>query len=165
MALNFNNPGNIRLTSETWLGQIKPGDSTSFVTFQNQVYGYRALFKLILNYIKSGYNNINRIIYKYAPPGDNNPTVQYADFVSNRTGISKETTIYPNDYHAIYLIGLAISRFETGAEPNTEAAKSGLEMVFNPEAYGDESNPNGFLVLFGLMTFAALIAASKRKYL
>lgn len=165
MALLFNNPGNIRLTSDTWLGQVKPGDSTSFVTFQNQTYGYRALFKLILNYINQGYNNINRIIYRYAPPGDNNPTIQYADFVSNRTGISKETTIYPTDYHAIYIIGLAMARFETGQEPEPEASKNGLQMVFNPAAYGDEGKDNHFPILFAIMTFATLIAISKRKYL
>jgi len=162
MALNYNNPGNIRLTSENWIGQVKPGDSTSFATFTTLPYGYRALFKLLTTYINQGFNNLSRIIYKYAPPGDSNPTISYLQYVESRTGIDRLTTIYPDDYSKIWYIGLAISRFETGEEPDIDAAKLGFEMVFNDGKFPTEEKPGWPLVAVGLGTWFALMLMSKR---
>ena len=154
MALNFNNPGNIRLTSETWVGQVKPGDSTAFVTFSEPLYGYRALYKLIINYINGGFNNLNRIVYKYAPPGDNNPSNAYVQFLENYTGLNREQTINPYDFSTIFKIGMGISRFETGQIPNFEDAEAGLRLVLtspNPVNYaGNGTNILPLLFLAGI---------------
>lgn len=159
MSLNYNNPGNIKITSDRWIGAVYPGDSSTFVTFSSLPYGYRALYRLLRGYIESGYNTISRIIYRYAPPGDNNPTVNYVNYIQSATGIDKDTTISKTDYQAIFQIGYAISRFETGTNPNEKDAQAGFQMAFNPWKYGEEGKTNFMIPL--TLSFALLMLMSK----
>lgn len=81
-----NNPGNIRWSANNnWQGQTGK-DYRGFVTFSSLFYGTRAMLKLLYNYITQGNDTIAEIIYKWAPPIENN-TVAYINFVSNETGI------------------------------------------------------------------------------
>src|SRR5215203_5673098 len=81
MIIKGNNPGNIRKNPKSkWQGEIPgPGD---FVTFDSLVNGYRAQIKLLSNYVKAGHDTINKIVTRWAPPSDNNPTEDYVKFVS-----------------------------------------------------------------------------------
>lgn len=76
------NPLNIRATSDKWWGQI--GVYKGFVSFESDVYGFRAAFKIILGYIGLGYDTPRKIISKWAPSSENDVEA-YLYFVCNKT--------------------------------------------------------------------------------
>lgn len=151
MALNFNNPGNIEKTAGTyWQGAIYPGDSTRFVTFESQPFGYRALFKVIQTKIIRGLTTISDIINSYAPPSDNNPTESYINYVSSVTGIDRNRPLNSLNYDEIFKIGHAMSRFETGLIPDSKAILEGYNL-FRGNQPGKLPEMNMVLVLAGLI--------------
>lgn len=89
-----NNPGNIRrVQGQTWQGEITPSPWRSgFATFVTLDYGFRALMVLLKNYIGAGYNSVNKIINRWAPPSEND-TRAYINFVSSYTGFPELQTL------------------------------------------------------------------------
>lgn len=127
-----NNPGNIRASKDTWLGKTGQ-DSRGFVVFDTLPHGYRALYKLLDNYIKKGYDTIDKVINKYAPPTENETEI-YINHVVSWTGIARYQKLTKAD---LYSLGLAISRQEHGTV-DVEAAKNGLSLI-----YRDDAKPPG----------------------
>lgn len=152
MALNFNNPGNLSITSDIWKGQVIPGDSLRFVTFSNPIYGYRALFIDLYNKIKNGFNTIEKIIYRYAPPNDNN-TEAYINYITSITGYNRTYILNPALLSQVFKIGYAIARFETGTVPVDKDIKEGFFIAF------DENNdkPDLFKQFLVLSTISILL--------
>ena len=65
-----NNPLNIKYVKTTiWVGQVRDIERSDkvFAEFIDMKYGIRAAIKLIKNYIRSGYNTINKIISRWCP--------------------------------------------------------------------------------------------------
>ncbi len=92
MKLIYNNPGNIR-PGEDFAGETDEfytaADGSQYVIFDSPEMGLRALFIDLKSKIKDFNGNIDQIVNKYAPPGDDNPTSSYASFVKGQLG--KET--------------------------------------------------------------------------
>lgn len=44
-GLRNNNPGNIRLSSTKYQGEVQPSQDTAFKQFESMAYGYRAIFR------------------------------------------------------------------------------------------------------------------------
>lgn len=84
LGLRNNNPGNIRVTTDSWQGMI--GSSGGFVTFQDVSYGIRAMATILGNDILAG-KTLGQIISEYAPSTENN-TAAYIQFVSGQTGFA-----------------------------------------------------------------------------
>lgn len=128
-----NNPGNIRRSpSIVWAGEIRPTPYTSgFATFVNTVYGYRAMIKLIQNYIAGGYDTLSEIIYRYAPPSDNNPTEAYINFVADHSFIPRNQKIQLNNLPSVVYW---MADFEqTGSPPPFSEAQAALALLNNPQ--------------------------------
>lgn len=87
-----NNPGNIR-PGDSWVGM--KGTSNNFVVFENVGYGLRALAIDLSNKIKNGYDTIEKIITRYAPPEEND-TDAYINAVSADTGFNSKEQIALN---------------------------------------------------------------------
>ena len=107
-----NNPGNIVKSKNKWIGEIE-GDQSRFASFDSLPYGFRAMIKLIQVYINRGSNTMKKIINIYAPPSEN-PTGNYIEFVSKKTGIDPNEPILKNDYSKLANIALAMATFEHG---------------------------------------------------
>jgi hypothetical protein len=106
-----NNPGNIR-----WNPKIKGviGKSEKgFAIFSSKYAGLNAMENLLKGYLKKGFNTIEKILYRYAPPSDNNQTENYIQFVSKRSGIGR-TEILKADQVASIIPGMV--KMETGKE-------------------------------------------------
>jgi len=115
-----NNPGNIRKGSSTWEGEIGVDDK-GFIVFSSMNYGVRACMKLIRNYIMGGTNTIRKIINRYAPPTDNNPTESYIAYVSTQCNIGSNTVISSDDWDKLCKLVVAICYFESRyIVPSTE---------------------------------------------
>lgn len=107
-----NNWGNIRKSKDQWQG--KTGDDGAFVIFDTPESGVRASRVLITNYIKNGYNTIQKIISRWAPAADNNNPNGYIQRVVQRSGIDKDKVITANDMDAIKKILTAMYEVELG---------------------------------------------------
>lgn len=82
LARLTHNPANIRYNdSNHWLGQV--GQEKGFCKFLDEIYGIRALIILLKNYIHAGVDTVPAIISRFAPLSDNNPTLEYIDFVND----------------------------------------------------------------------------------
>lgn len=78
-----------------WLGMT--GVNGRFVVFSDPIYSVRAYYKTILSYTKQGADTIEKVIYKYAPPNENNTSHYLSDVVAHLAkeipGVTKETKV------------------------------------------------------------------------
>ena len=86
-GLRNDNPLNIRHGKSQWVGTREKQTDKSFVQFTESMYGYRAAFVLLKNYIGKGKDTIGKIIAKWAPSSDGNNTQSYINYASKSNGI------------------------------------------------------------------------------
>lgn len=127
-----NNPLNIRRGKTPWVGEVqyiervatdKSGNEcktreydSSFCQFSELKYGWRAAFYILRKYIeKYGYNTIEKIINRWAPPSENN-TVNYIATVCRYAGISRIDVVDFSNYHVMLGIAEGMCVAENGAE-------------------------------------------------
>lgn len=113
-GLNNNNPGNIVLDGRQWLGEVLPSKDKRFKQFRSRAYGYRAMFVNLAACIRKGYNTIEKIITRWAPPASVNNTASYIAHVAAMAGIPKNQIISTTDHVALIEITKAISKIENG---------------------------------------------------
>lgn len=110
-GIRNNNPGNIRLTNDRWVGQVD-GDDKEFVTFDQMENGARAQMIVLRNYIRNGFNTIEKITKRYSPPSDNNPTEELIKVYSTRLGVRPNQVLAANESN-LKNLGYEIGRVET----------------------------------------------------
>lgn len=116
-----NNPLNIRISGNNWKGEIKPSQDKSFCQFISMAYGFRAAMCCIRTYIRK-YNcyTLQQIINRWAPWGDGNNPVRYADRVMNTfpdTFPSSDTDIDYNNREQMTRLVYAMAIVENGSAP------------------------------------------------
>jgi hypothetical protein len=123
-GIRQNNPGNIRPGDE-WNG--KTGQDGGYLIFSDMRYGIRAMVKVLRNYKRlHGIDTIRGIIYRWAPPADNNPTDSYVKHVAEYLGVGINQKINVDD-HMVKLITV-ISKHENGGDYLTDQQiKDGIE--------------------------------------
>lgn len=127
-GLRNNNPGNIRISSTTYLGEIVPSQDKAFKQFESMPYGYRAMFMLLYTYHKRyGLNTIRKMIYRYAPPIENH-TDSYVNTVVTLSGVGADKVVNAKDVNVMIPIVAAMSRVENGVNANMEDVKKGWEL-------------------------------------
>lgn len=129
-----NNPGNIVKTFSNgkqtfWIGEISGSDSR-FKTFKNMAFGYRAIFVTLNSYINKGFNTIEKIINRYAPPNENK-TSSYVNHVAEMVGVDKDFTIDKSDNVLLLKIVEAISYVENGIKPDKSQILKGYELFIS----------------------------------
>ena len=116
LGLRQNNPGNIR-SGAGFFGET--GVGSGYATFQNPLFGGRALARLLSTYKnKHGISNVDSLIDRYAPSGDNSPESRsnYKGFMANKLGISKDDEIDLDDDNTKLAVMKAIVEFENRNE-------------------------------------------------
>lgn len=121
-----NNPTNLRPSSSSaWLGQV--GVSRNNISiFKTPEWGFRAAHINLENYLKNGYVTVDRIINRWAPPGDNNPTSQYIENVYAWTKFPRGKVITRAD---LPLLLSAITRQETSKIVTPQQIKIAIKSV------------------------------------
>lgn len=72
-GIRNNNPLNIRLSSNCWLGKVTPSTDGEFEQFKSVEYGIRAAFIILRTYIqRHGVKTIKQLIERFAPANENN---------------------------------------------------------------------------------------------
>jgi hypothetical protein len=125
-GLRNNNPLNIRHNSDHFQGEIK-GTDTAFKTFSCKPYGYRAGFVILHTYLVRGFNTIEKIITRFAPPIEND-TENYIAFVERHTGISRNRELTASDGADYILIVSAMSFMENGKNADISEIKAGFNL-------------------------------------
>lgn len=127
-GLRNNNPGNIRINSDNFLGEVKPSQDSAFKQFKTMDYGYRAIFVILTNYInKYGANTIAKIITRWAPPNENN-TQAYINTVAARSGINANTLLDMNSGEELIKIVAEISFVENGVPAVMADVQAGFDL-------------------------------------
>lgn len=127
-GIRNNNPGNIRVSKDQWEGMT--GDDGAFVTFDSPESGVRALGKNLLSYGRQGYDSIEKIINRWAPPNEND-TQAYIDSVVAATGIPATQSLDLSDPDTLSSLAQAISFHETGSRYDPEVYQKGVERALN----------------------------------
>jgi hypothetical protein len=82
-----NNPGNlIFVPTRNWHGRKTPRTDTKFDQFVELPYGVSAMLKVLAENIDAG-KTLKELIYKYAPPSENN-TASYLNSATKKVGLS-----------------------------------------------------------------------------
>ena len=126
-GIRNNNAGNIRHSSDKWLGEVQ-GSDKAFKTFSTPVYGIRALAKLLLNYErKYSLNTISGIISRWAPTNENDTTA-YVKAVAAACGVDPYQPIDVPAYLACLVP--AIIKHENGSQPySMETIEQGIDLA------------------------------------
>ncbi len=122
------NPGNLRLSGDDWRGLKSNQSDPAFFQFSDEVYGIRALAKVLLNYQgRYGLKTISEIISRYAPPTENN-TMSYIESVAGRVGVDKDQEIIVADILPELIP--AIIYHENGQQPyDNQTINAAIEMA------------------------------------
>ncbi|QLF80614.1 internal virion protein D [Escherichia phage vB_EcoP_SP7] len=127
-GIRNNNPGNIRVSKDQWEGMT--GDDGAFVIFDSPESGVRALGKNLLSYGRQGYDSIEKIINRWAPPNEND-TQAYIDSVVAATGIPATQSLDLSNPDTLSSLAQAISFHETGSRYNPEVYQKGVARALN----------------------------------
>lgn len=127
-GIRNNNPGNIRVSKDKWEGMT--GDDGAFVIFDSPESGVRALGKNLLSYGRQGYDSIEKIINRWAPPNEND-TQAYINSVVAATGIPATQSLDLSNPDTLSSLAQAISFHETGSRYDPEVYQQGVERALN----------------------------------
>lgn len=127
-GIRNNNPGNIRVSKDQWEGTT--GDDGAFVIFDSPESGVRALGKNLLSYGRRGYDSIEKIINRWAPPNEND-TQAYINSVVAATGIPATQSLDLSDPDTLSSLAQAISFHETGSRYDPEVYQKGVARALN----------------------------------
>ena len=88
------NPGNIEhVPANKWQGLADPPSDGRFCRFESHEHGIRALAALLTTYQdRHGLRTVQRIIDRWAPPGEND-TGAYVAVVARRMGVGADETV------------------------------------------------------------------------
>ena len=128
-GIRNNNPGNIRRSTDRWLGlQVVQGDP-EFFQFTGMAYGYRALIKTLQTYReKRGCITLRDFIRRWAPPSENN-TGAYLRAVCQDLQVPETYIPDVNDRETMVALAAAISRVENGVDAFIPDVERGWELL------------------------------------
>lgn len=141
-GLRNNNPLNIRRSADRWQGASDEQKDKEFVQFKSMAHGYRAAWKVLQTYydrfcMQSKPFTVRNIIYRWAPPEDNNATEAYIRQVLRLSGIGgRENLLPPNNvdgYERLSRLLQAMTCVECGISPqevDAEAICHGYRLAF-----------------------------------
>ena len=118
-GIRNNNPGNLRKSNDPWQGLAPEQTDPDFLQFSAPKWGIRALARTLIAYQdRMGLRSIKSIIYRWAPPTENN-TSAYIQSVAKNLGVQPDEPINVHDYKILQPLTLAIITTENGQQPYT----------------------------------------------
>lgn len=108
------NPGNIRITTDKWLGLREEQTDKEFFQFEEMRWGYRALIRTLQNYRrKHGLQTIAEMIGRWAPHTENN-TSGYISRVCKEMQVPSTYVPDVEEKGTMCALAAAISEVENG---------------------------------------------------
>src|SRR5271169_2593416 len=113
LGIRQNNPTNLIVTSDRWLGQVEPKAGERFCTFTAPEYGIRAAVRVLRKHYASGATTIRKLITIWAPPNEND-TAAYIAAVSAAVGVAPDAVLPDPE-----VLVAPIIMHENGVQPYT----------------------------------------------
>lgn len=115
-GLRNNNPLNLRISNNPWLGKVKNNTDGSFEQFVSLTYGIRAAIINIRTMIRRADNRLTlrELITKWAPNSDGNNEQAYTQRVSDISGIAANDIINIKYREQIASLVTAMAEVENG---------------------------------------------------
>lgn len=114
-GLRNNNPLNLRISSSAWQGKITPNTDGSFEQFKTLEYGIRAAMVNLRTLISRDHiERVADIIYKWAPPSDNNLTEKYIERVCEIASVGRSDRILAANRTQVCRLLWAMAQVECG---------------------------------------------------
>lgn len=115
-GVRLGNPGNIR-HGDKWQGLASVQPDRDFCSFRAPVWGIRALARTLITYQdKHGIRTIEGVIWRWAPPSEND-TESYIRHVCQLTEMTSRQTLNLQSYEHLRPLVEAIIRHENGKGP------------------------------------------------
>ena len=128
-GLRNNNPLNIRISTDKFVGEVRPSQDKAFKQFDTMAHGYRAAFRVLRTYINNyKCDTIRKIISRWAPKNENH-TENYIKVVSERSGITADEPILADNREMMIRIVAAMSFVENGREAVMSDVIRGWELL------------------------------------
>lgn len=123
------NPGNIRITTDKWLGLREEQTDKEFFQFEEMRWGYRALIRTLQNYRrKHGLQTIAEMIGRWAPHTENN-TGGYISRVCREMQVPSTCVPDVDDKGTMCALAAAISEVENGVPAVMSEIEEGWELL------------------------------------
>ena len=123
------NPGNIRLTTDKWLGLRPMQTDKEFFQFTEMKWGYRALIRTLQNYRRvHGCYTITDFITRWAPVSENN-TLTYIKSVCFQLDVPSVYVPDVDDRDTMCALAAAISKHENGVDANMKEVQDGWDLL------------------------------------
>ena len=123
------NPGNIRISTDKWLGLREEQTDKEFFQFEEMRWGYRALIRTLQNYRrKHGLQTIAEMIGRWAPHTENN-TSGYISRVCKEMQVSSTYVPDVDDKGTMCALAAAISEVENGVPAVMSEIEEGWELL------------------------------------
>ena len=123
------NPGNIRISTDKWLGLREEQTDKEFFQFEEMRWGYRALIRTLQNYrCKHGLQTIAEMIGRWAPHTENNT----GGYISRGCRVMQvPSTCVPDvdDKGTMCALAAAISEVENGVPAVMSEIEEGWELL------------------------------------
>lgn len=127
-GLRNRNPGNIRLSTTKFKGEVEQSTDSEFKQFRGDAWGYRAMFVILNTYnVKYGLNTIRQMISRWAPPIENHTSI-YVDAVSRRAQLDADTPIDTCQRVAMVPLVAAMSFVENGVVADWASVERGWDL-------------------------------------
>ena len=127
-GLRNSNPGNIRKSKDKWQGLSDKQPDPFFFTFEEPVWGIRAMIKTFWTYHdKYDLKSVDQLIRRWAPPTENN-TTSYVNAVAKEVGVSPECPLDLRRQSLCIAFIKAVIRHENGKQPYPDEV---LQKAFN----------------------------------
>ena len=119
-GIRNNNPFNIRISYNSWLGKVKSSKNSDkvFEQFRDIDYGLRAGIQLLRGYITRGYDTPRKIINRFAPSYEND-VESYLNYVCHVSHVLPDMKICFNTFE-FFKLCLAICYYESHYVLNLE---------------------------------------------
>ncbi len=122
-----NNCGNIKYSkTRNWKGRVTERTDTVFEQFIQFRYGTAAMIMLLKEYINSGLT-LRKIIYKYAPPSENDST-GYLSIVASKSGLGLDTGLSA-DKKTLQGLVIAMTFVENGRSVTIDDFNEGYALI------------------------------------
>ena len=116
-GISLCNPANIRINSDSFVGEVKPSKDADFKTFKSILYGIRALMRILLTYYgKYNCDTVAKVINRYAPSVEND-TKSYISFVCKHMHTESNTILRLDTTSDLFPLVEAICIQETAYHP------------------------------------------------
>ena len=123
------NPGNIRISTDKWIGLREEQTDKEFFQFEEMRWGYRALIRTLQNYRrKHGLQTIAEMIGRWAPHTENN-TSGYISRVCKEMQVPSSYVPNVEDKGTMCALAAAISEVENGVPAVMSEIEEGWELL------------------------------------